>query len=289
MVQTRKSKMVCEEVKTPKYQTRKSPPFHAGKCPGQTKKGKDGVYESKADARGIYKWIKVGAASKVGANAKPGLTRKAPKGSKVYLVHHNGTRPYKVVVSGKTVEIYKGEYRRSLENTKAIDYEAMDYDKLVKKLTVKEVHVGKSPCIDVADWCGAPTLGNTILLHISGKKYMHIGYDIFEFTMEDEFDTYYSLVGNNDVPYPVLLGTKYVYFMLDYATMPREAFKAKMTAADWADAYRYFYGTTDLETGEPVKCIHTGTKRAKCVREREQRYKNIKKEFVRKMSGLKKL
>jgi hypothetical protein len=59
--------MECNEVKTPKYQTRKSPAFHAGKCPGQTKQGKDGVYESKEDARGVYKWIKVG------------ITRKAPK------------------------------------------------------------------------------------------------------------------------------------------------------------------------------------------------------------------
>ena len=272
--------MVCEEVKSEKYQTRKSPPFHAGHCPGKTKRGKDGDYISKEDARGVYKWVK----------AASGATRKAPKapkGSKAYLIHDNGARPYKVVVSGKTVEIYKGEYRRSLEDTKAIDYETMDYDELIKKLTVKEVHVGKSPCIDVADWCGAPTVGNTMLLHISGKKYMHIGHNIFEFTMEDEFDTYYSMVGNNDVPYPVLVGTKYVYFMLDHATMPREAFKAKMTAAEWADAYRYFYGMTDLETGKPVQCIHTGTKRVKCVREREQRYKNIKKEFVKKMSGLK--
>jgi hypothetical protein len=277
--------MPCEEVKGVKYQTRKSPAFHAGECPGQTKKGKDGVYESKADARGVYKWVKVGA--KVGAKASP-ATRKASKGTS-YLIHDNGAKPYKVIVSGKTVEIYKGEYRRKLEDTKAIDYDHMDYDKLVKRLTVKEVHVGKSPCIDVADWCGAPTVGNTILLHISGKKYMHIGHDIFEFTMEDEFDAYYSLIGNNDVPYPVLVGTKYVYFMLDFATMPRDAFKAKMGAAEWADAYRYFYGMTDLETGKPVQCIHAGAKRVKCVREREQRYKNIKKDFVKKMSGLKML
>ena len=277
--------MVCEEVKSEKYQTRKSPPFHAGHCPGQTKKGKDGDYVSKEDARGVYKWVKASAG--VGAVVKASQTKKAPKGSKAYFIHDNGAKPYKVIVSGKTVEIYKGEYRRKVDDTKAIDYDHMDYDKLVKRLTVKEVHVGKSPCIDVADWCGAPTVGNTILLHVSGKKYMHIGHDIFEFTMEDEFDAYYSLVGNNDVPYPVLVGTKYVYFMLDFATMPRDAFKAKMGAAEWADAYRYFYGMTDLETGKPVQCIHAGAKHVKCVREREQRYKNIKKDFVKKMSGLK--
>ena len=280
--------MSCKEVKTPKYQTRKSPPFHAGECPGKTKKGKDGIYRSKADARGVYKWVKgVPTPAKKGVKIQT-ATRKAP-GANSYFIHDNGGRPYKVQVSGKHVEIYKGEYRRDLANTKASDYNHMDYDERIKKLTVKEVHVGKSPCIPNADLCGAAAVGNTILLHVSGKKYMHIGRDIFEFTMEDDFDAYYSIVGNNDVPYPVLVGTKYIYFMLDHATMPREAFKAKMGAADWADAYRYFYGMTDLETGEPVECKKAGKDQYKCVQDRDKRGKQIKKEFVRKMSGLKRL
>jgi len=59
----RVSKMKCEEVKTTKYQTRKSPPFHAGQCAGQTKKGKDGTYMSKEGSNGVYKWVKVGSRS----------------------------------------------------------------------------------------------------------------------------------------------------------------------------------------------------------------------------------
>ena len=51
--------MTCEEVKSQKYQTRKSPPFHAGECRNIIKKGKDGEYLSKPDAKGIYKWVKV--------------------------------------------------------------------------------------------------------------------------------------------------------------------------------------------------------------------------------------
>ena len=60
----RTSKMKCEEVKTKKYQTRKSPPFHAGKCPEQTKKGKDGTYVSKEVSNGVYRWIRVGKTRK---------------------------------------------------------------------------------------------------------------------------------------------------------------------------------------------------------------------------------
>jgi hypothetical protein len=271
--------MGCDEVKSEKYQTRKSPPYHAKNCKNLTKKGKNGEYVSKPDAKGIYKWTKVAAAGK---------TRKAPKGSKTYMIHDNGSHPYKVQVSGKTVEIYKGEYRRSLDNTKAINYNHMDYDKLIKKLTVKEVHVGKSPCIDMADWCGALTLGNTMLLHISGKKYMHIGHKIFEFTMDDDFEAYYSLIGNNDVPYPVLVGSKYVYFMLDFVTMPREAFKAKMSAAEWADAYRYYYGFKNLATGEKLECKQASVAaRSKCMKERGDMVKQITKLYEKKMKGVK--
>ena len=33
--------------------------------------------------------------------------------------------------------------------------------------------------------------------------------------MLDQFKKYYSSVGNSDVPYPILVGSEYVYFMLD--------------------------------------------------------------------------
>lgn len=268
--------MGCEEVKTAKYQTRKSPPFHARDCKNLTKKGKDGNYTSKPNGKGVYTWTKVAS--------KAGVTRKATGGTS-YLIHDNGSRPFKVHVSGKTVDIYKGEYGK-LADGKTNDYNTMDYTKLVKSLVVTEVHVGKSPCGGAADGCGAAFVGNTVLLHISGKKYMHVGRDIFEFTMDDDFDAYYSLVGNNDVPYPVLVGSKKVYFMLDRETMPREAFTAKMTAVEWADAYSYFYGTKDLETGERITCDQKGIKeRKKCIQERGERAKAITKKYVKKMKA----
>ena len=49
--------MQCKKVTQNKYLTRKSPPYHAGDCKGLVKKGKDGTYVSKPDARGIYKWV----------------------------------------------------------------------------------------------------------------------------------------------------------------------------------------------------------------------------------------
>ena len=125
-------------IQSEKYQTRKSPPFHAKDCKNLTKKGKDGDYVSKPDARGVYKWVKV-------TQGKTRKTRKVRKATKSYLIHDNGIRPFRVEVSGKTVEIYKAD-------------NGDNYSELVKSLTVKEVHIGQSPCnsaIYLSDNCGA--------------------------------------------------------------------------------------------------------------------------------------
>lgn len=199
--------MPCTEVKTSKYQTRKSPAFHAGDCKGLQKKGKDGIYVSQADKHGIYKWVKKG-------------TMKRKKTS--YETHDNGSRPFRVYLDGSTVSIYKD-------------------GALVKTLTVKKVHLGKGK---------GSALGNSILLHVSGNKYVFVGHEVYEFQMDDAVDSYYSLIGNSDVPYPVLLGTKYVYFMLDHCYVSRSAFSPFMTTADWEDAYARYYGWLDPMTGK---------------------------------------
>ena len=86
---------------------------------------------------------------------------------------------------------------------------------------------------------------------------MFVGQVIYEFTMEDDFEAFYSQVGNNDVPYPITLGSKYVYLMLDsdHTYISRDLFKANMTSVEWADAYAYYYGYKDFETGERINCF----------------------------------
>jgi len=222
--------MSCIEIQTKKYQTRKSPAYKAQECKNQTKRGKNGNYVSKADSRGIFKWTKLSK-------------------TKSYLIHNNGTRPYRVTVSGNNVAIYK--------NTES--------GPLIKTLVVKQIHVGK--------YDGAFGHGNSILLDLGSKKYIHIGFDIYEFSMLDDFEAYYSLIGNSDVPYPILLGSKYVYFMLDFIYLPRTVFKAKMTAKEWEDAYQYFYGYKDYETGNNANTKSDAHKiKATCGK----KFKNLK-------------
>ena len=149
--------MACTEVKTKKYQSRASPPFHAKDCKNLTKKGKDGDYRSSPDAKGVYKWIK---AIK---------TRKVSKGTKIYDIHDNGSRPFRVEVNGKKVSIYKGTLPKGVT-----EYDRLEYTTLIKTLTVSAVHVGERTCdksVYITDACGKWATGNTILLHISGNKY----------------------------------------------------------------------------------------------------------------------
>jgi hypothetical protein len=227
--------MACEEVKTNKYQTRKSPAFHAKDCKGQTKKGKNGQYISKPDAKGTYKWVRVQATRKV-------------KG-KHYDIHDNGNRPFRVYIDGNKVAIYK-DTNTGINPESGKFYTEANYSKLVKELTVKKVYVGKDHRPQEAIFAG-----NSILLHVSGNKYIHVGSSIYEFQMDDTVDKYFSIVGNSDVPYPVLLGTDNVYFMLedDHSYLPRDMFPADFTKVQWEDAYVYFYGFKDPLTGEYTK------------------------------------
>ena len=228
--------MACKEIKTRTYQTRKSPAFHAKDCKGLSKKGKDGIYTSKPDARGIYKWIKSSS-----------HTTKKRKGTH-YDIHDNGGRPYRVFIEGSKISIYK--------NTQ-MDWSAPpEYTKRIKELKVTDFFIGKSTgraeSADHTPKQAHTFIGNSILLHVSGKKYMHIGVEIYEFEMNDTVDAYFSMVGRNDVPYPVLLGTDNVYFMLDHVYVPRDVFPSIKTKSQWEDAYSYYYGYMNAETGKNV-------------------------------------
>jgi hypothetical protein len=214
--------------KIPKYQTQKS--THKG----IQKKRKDGIYASKPNAKGVYQW-----------------TKKA-KG-KHYDIHDNGGRPFRVFINGLTVRIYKAVNKES----------PITYTKQLKELKVKKVFIGKSTRGDHTPAEAKTFTGNTILLHVSGKKYMYIGPELYEFEMDDAVDAYFSMVGRNDVPYPVVLGKENVYFMLDHTYVPRDKFPAITTKPQWEDAYSYYYGYLHAETGEESSLDNRIQKQAK--------------------------
>lgn len=237
----------CVAVKTAKYKTRPSPPYHAGDCKGKTLKGNDGrKYKSVADARGVYKWTSVSGTSVSGTSvrgksangsgsASKNKTRKAT--TRYYEIHDNYNRPF-------IVEIESAKKQLTI-------YKAVAEDETAKKWKMirgKKIHSMHYRCVFI----GVPA-GNTILAEVGDGKYLYIGAEIYMFDVPagDKIVGYKSRIGNNDFPYPVALGEKNLYFMLmdDHCYMPRADFDMKK------DLYSQFYEKTTFakEKAAPKK------------------------------------
>jgi hypothetical protein len=89
--------------------------------------------------------------------------------------------------------------------------------------------------------------GNSILAHLGQtntkeNKYLLIGESVVEFSTDDEIQRYYSTVGNSDVPYPVAIGNKYIFFSIGVPYVePLEKY-ANLSEEQLSDAYTYHYG-----------------------------------------------
>lgn len=197
---------------------------HASKD-GNKRKGKDGKnWVVKKIKNGSKRWVKV---------AEP----KKPTGKK-YYVHDNGGRPFEVIVNKNKAYIYKREL-----DPDYIDEYKSTYTKLIKAYTVKKVYPGKSDGKSKATNHGSKNnryfLGNSVLLQLSANKYVYIGDKIYEFDMKDKLLQFHSPVGPNDVPYPLIVGDKYVYFLLDQRYVDKNMFPKNQK---WVEAYTPYFG-----------------------------------------------
>ena len=138
-------------------------------------------------------------------------------------------------MNNNNVSIYKpSNYKEVYLNKDLI------HDKLVKNIKVKTAFIVKS--ID-SEYPGF--LGNSILLQLSEHNFISVGWDIYAFTITDKIVNYFSNMGNNMVPYPVMLGTQNVYFMGEKQYVPRKLFPSKMSNKDWANAYSMYYDSLE--------------------------------------------
>ena len=220
--------MTCTEVKNKKYQTRKSPPFHAKDCKGMTRKGKDGMYVSKADKNKVYKWVKVGA------------TMKKVKGGKTYEIHDNMNRPFIVQDLGGKVDVYQQKYNR--------DDNEFEIEKKLFTIAYKKIFIGDNTLEQEGYAPKGEYKGNSILLQLTKNKYMSIGWKIETFTVPDgdEILRYYSPIGNSDVPYPYAIGKKYTYLMIENVYLPNEVLEMH-------DVYAHYYGHLSSQGATSIK------------------------------------
>ena len=166
-------------------------------------------------------------------------------GSQKYFIHDNGGRPFLVYVAGNNVWIYKHSKKTVVEDQKDFDNPKY-YTELVKEYTAKQVFIGKSPKNEMTKYSGGhgpKFTGNSILLKIGDKRYVSIGWTIYEFSTKDEITEYHSPVGNSDVPYPIAIGTDYVYFMIEEVYVAKELFEDFPKEYKWHDhAYAKLWG-----------------------------------------------
>jgi len=106
-----------------------------------------------------------------------------------YLIHDNGSRPFKVeILNDKIVNIYNNYT-----------------EQLLFTYMPEKIFIGRSPKIPTTEYSGGygPEFdGNSILLKMTGLNYIYIGERIYEFTALAEIIKYISVLGNSDVPYP---------------------------------------------------------------------------------------
>jgi len=194
--------MPCEEIKDKKYQTRKSPPYHAGECKGMIKQGKDGFYISSPDTRGIYKWVPANQEGKAKHLAKA----QKVKGAKTYMIHHNYSVPFIVDVSAGKATVFKATYD---------DDKAFEKAGVIKEIAYKKIWIGDNMLGGKYYAKKGVYKGNSILIETTAGKYVFVGHIMMEFSLQpgDTVVQYNSPVGNNDVPYPSIVGKDFIYFM----------------------------------------------------------------------------
>ncbi len=158
------------------------------------------------------------------------------KKAEIYKIHDNGGRPFLVVYKKKKKKVIIYKHMN-------IHYNSENFDEVYGKKESYNIKIAQykvKRCLPGED-TESEYDGNSVLLDLGKGKYVFIGQDIYEFNTpdDDKIIEFYSMIGNNDVPYPVCVGKKYAYFMLDAVYVPISKFPED---TDWMDGYSYFYG-----------------------------------------------
>ena len=168
--------------------------------------------------------------NKLGKTTKSFIPKnKLSSRNKIYLIHDNGERPFKVIANNEKIEIYT-----YTDDNSHFDH---TYDKLL--LTINNF---------IGYWVGFDTSkytnfhGNSILIQLSNHKYISVGWVIHEFETTDEIIDYVSPVGNSDVPYPVAYGETNVYFMLDMKYVSKINLMSPINPINAENIYGEYYG-----------------------------------------------
>ena len=221
--------MSCTRVTKKSYASRPSPPYHASACQNQVMAGNDGtLYKSTPDKRGVYTWKK----AETNHRNAPKTMKKTNK-SKLYVVHDNGSQPFTVedIPSKKTAVVYA--------NTVNDDTGAIDSKKEIMRMKYHWICFGDSTSKQFGDY----EKGSTVLIQKSSNEYYYIARSIMRFSLApgDAVETFMNPIGNNDVPYAYIIGSKNVYFLIEQSMLPVSMIDPTK------DVYYQLYGFGEFE------------------------------------------
>src|SRR5437867_3982873 len=121
-----------------------------------------------------------------------------------YLIHDNGSRPFKVVINKlndndySNIQVYK-VIKDGNDDDNEFQYETTP----ILTFQSKFIFIGKSPLNQMTKFCvcggygskfdggyGSKFDGNSILLHLNDNTYVHIGTNIFSFETYEKITLY---------------------------------------------------------------------------------------------------
>lgn len=177
--------------------------------------GKNGLFKKLEKLFGSKKEDAKQNTNKPNSNVATKIT-----GTRKYLIHDNGGRPFEVVMTSATFSVSRQSQIQ--EQGKGWTFYEGPYDKFVIKPT-KYLHIFIGRCPEN----GKKFDGNSILVQLTAKTYMYIGSRIYTFKVKDNILGYKSPIYGSDVAYPYAVGTRNTYLMLDETYFVNEDIKTR--------------------------------------------------------------
>ena len=123
----------------------------------------------------------------------------------IFIMHYNYEDKYLVVIIDSIVYVY--------------EYKICKFDLPLFTFQAKNIFIGKSKGCPMTEFSGAANNsskfdGNTLLQECEDNGYVYIsGLEITKFKIDDKIIDYISLVGSNMIPYAIMIGERYTYFL----------------------------------------------------------------------------
>jgi hypothetical protein len=179
-----------------------------------------------------------------------------------HLIHDNGARPFQVIIQARTATfaVYGCTYN-DISN-------GCHYDEVVI-----------SPTAYMRAWVGADPAekrfyGNSVLMQLSDKLYMQIGYKIETFEPGERILKFASPVGPSNVPYPYAIGERHNFLILEHVVIPNELL------VNGQDPYQFYYRNTSPSYGSPSTKVARAYK-AKVIVDRRRKFQNARMSVIR--------